>query len=215
MADDFSGHAGDDIWVDAWFSIWYKPRATMRRIVDTDPRKFVLLIAWLAGVLGALNGLVTTAVVELPSNVPHLPHLGLLGVMVAAGLIGIAGILGLYGLGSLYRWSGYLLGGTASRVEVRAALAWSQVPGMYLEVVTIVAALLGLYNPPAQHVGLIQAVIGVWFLLISLKCLGEVHRFSAWRALGAIVLGTLAMAAVLIGLVITLWLAIRFGRSML
>jgi hypothetical protein len=42
-----------------------------------------------------------------------------------------------------------------------------------------------------------------------LKCIGEVHHFSAWRALGAIVVGTLAMLAVIAGIVATIWLAVR------
>jgi hypothetical protein len=34
-----------DVWVDSWFSIWYRPRAAIRAIVDTDARKFVLGLA--------------------------------------------------------------------------------------------------------------------------------------------------------------------------
>ena len=35
---------------------------------------------------------------------------------------------------------------------------------------------------------LIEMVIGIWSLVVLLKCLGEVHGFSAWRALGAVLL---------------------------
>jgi len=38
---------------------------------------------------------------------------------------------------------------------------------------------------------------------------------SAWRALGAILLGTLAIFAVVIGVVATIWLAVWVGRSIL
>jgi hypothetical protein len=61
---------------------------------------------------------------------------------------------------------------------------------------------------------LIESIVGIWIFVISLKCLGEVHHFSAWRALGAILLGTFAMLAVAAGIVITIWLAIRVGRSL-
>ena len=41
MADE----AASDIWVNSWFTIWYEPRATIRRIVDTDAHRFVAGIA--------------------------------------------------------------------------------------------------------------------------------------------------------------------------
>ena len=54
-----------------------------------------------------------------------------------------------------------------------------------------------------------------WVFVITLKCLGEVHRFSAWRALGALVLGALAMFAVVAGVIATIWLAVVVARAML
>jgi hypothetical protein len=65
MADDAAG----DMWVDSWFTIWYRPRATIRRIVETNQRKFVLLIAWLVGAFAALNMQVMAARIDLPANV--------------------------------------------------------------------------------------------------------------------------------------------------
>jgi Yip1 domain len=219
MADQAVDAAAGDVWVDSWLTIWYRPRATMRRIVDTDPRKFVLGIAWLAGALALLNSQVAVATLDLPANAPHFPRLGPTGITIAAFLFGVLGVVGLYGVAALYRWAGGILGGTATAVEVRAALAWSQVPGIYFIVVTIIATMLGLYTAPAPHsvspLNLVETVVGFWVLVISLKCLGEVHRFSAWRALGAILLGTLAILAVVLGVVITVWLAVWVGRAML
>jgi Yip1 domain len=219
MADQAADAAAGDVWVDSWLTIWYRPRATIRRIVDTDPTRFVLGIAWLAGALAVLNNQVATATIDLPANVSHFPRLGPIGITIAAFLLGLLSVVGLYGLAALYRWSGGILGGTATAVEVRAALAWSQVPGLYLVVVTIVATMLGFYTAPAPHtmspLNLVETVVGIWVFVILLKCLGEVHRFSAWRALGAILLGTLAMFAVAAGIVITIWLAVWVGRSML
>jgi hypothetical protein len=216
MAGEAADAAGD-VWVDSWLTIWYQPRATMRRIVDTDPTRFVLGIAWLAGALAALSSQVMAATSGVPTVV-HMPRLGPFGVAIAAFLFGVISVMTIYGLAKLYRWAGGILGGTATTVEVRAALAWAQVPGLYLVAVTIIAAMLGLYTPPAPHtmspLSLVESIIGIWVFVISLKCLGEVHRFSAWRALGAILLGTLAMFGVLVGIVITIWLAVRFGRSL-
>ena len=217
MAGEAADAATGDVWVDSWFTIWYRPRATMRRIVDADPTRFVLGIAWLAGAVALLSSQVTAAPTDFPANVRHWPRLGPIGIAIAAFFFGAISIVSIYGLAALYRWSGKILGGSAQRVEVRAALAWAQVPGLYFAAVTIIATVLGVYTPPAPHtvspLSLIESIIGIWIFVISLKCLGEVHRFSAWRALGAILLGTLAMFGVLVGIVITIWLAVRFGRG--
>jgi Yip1-like protein len=217
MAAEAADAAADDVWVDSWFTIWYRPRATMRRIVDTDPTRFVLGIAWLVGALGVLSSQVIVATTDFPADVPHLPQLGPIGIAIAAFVSGAISVVSLYGLAALYRWSSHILGGSAQRVEVRAALAWSQVPGLYLAVVLIIATVLGLYTPPASHtvspLGLIESIVGIWVFVITLKCLGEVNHFSVWRALGAVVLGTLATLSVVLGLAITIWLAVRFGRG--
>src|SRR5713226_6970140 len=113
MADEAADAATGDVWVDSWLTIWYRPRTTIRRIVDTDPRKFVLGIAWIAGALAVLNSQVMLATIELPAHVPHLPRLGPIGVAIAALFCGVLSVLGLYGLAALYRWAGHILGGTA------------------------------------------------------------------------------------------------------
>lgn len=219
MADEAASYAAGDVWVDSWLSIWYRPRATIRRIVDTDARKFVLIIAWLGGALAAINSQIATTSVELPANVPHFPRLGPIGITIAAIIFGVLGIIGIYGLAPLYRWSGQMLGGTATTVEVRAALAWSQVPGIYFVIVTLIATMLGVYTTPMPHttspLNVVESLVGIWIFVISLKCLGEVHRFSAWRALGAILLGTLSILVVVAGVVITIWLAVWVGRAIL
>ena len=216
MADEVAAAAADDIWIDSLVTIWYRPRATIRQIVNTDPRRFVLGIAWLTGALGVLNSQVMLATIDLPPRVPHLPRLGSIGIAIAAFICGALGVAILYGFGALFRWAGYILGGTATAVEVRAALAWAQVPGLYLAVVMIFAAAFGLYAPLATAAafpaGLIRSIFGIWLFVILLKCLGEVHRFSAWRALSAMLLGFFAVFAVAAGIVITIWLAVLVSR---
>lgn len=219
MADEVADAATGKVWTGSWLTIWFRPRATIRRIVDSDPRRFVLGIVWIAGALTVLNSQVTAAAIDLPRNAPHMPRLGSTGIAVAAFACGVLSVVLLYGLGALYRWAGSMLGGTATAVEVRAALAWAQVPGLYLMIATITAAALGLYTPAVPHsaspFSLIESIIGLWVFVISLKCLGEVHRFSAWRALGTIMLGTFAVFAVVAGIVLTIWLAVRVSHSLI
>ena len=53
LAED---NGGPDLWISAWFTIWTSPRVTIRRIVNADPHKFVLGIAWFVGALTVLDG---------------------------------------------------------------------------------------------------------------------------------------------------------------
>jgi Yip1 domain len=215
MADAVAG----DIWVDSWFSIWYRPRATIRAIVETDPRKFVLGLAWFAGALAGLNSQVMLATADLPSNFPHFPRLGPFGIAMVALFSGLLSIASIYGLGALYRWAGAILGGTATAAEVRAAMVWAQVPELYLMVVIIIATVLGFNTPtipPSTSLfSVVESIVGIWVFVITLKCLGEVHRFSVWHALGAILLGALAIVAVVIGIIAAIWLAVVAARSLL
>ncbi len=214
MADE----AASDIWVNSWFTIWYEPRSTIRRIVDTDAHRFVVGIAFVSGAMAAIYSQVAASTVNI-SELPHLPHFGTIGLTVGAIISGVLSVISLYGLAALYRWSGHILGGTATRVEMRSALAWAEVPGLYLGLANIVAALIGFEGPGAPSVlsasGVVDSIAGIWIFVILLKCIGEVHHFSAWRALGAIILGFLAMIAVVVAIVGAIWLAVAIGRSIL
>src|SRR5487761_1902693 len=207
MADE----AASDIWGNSWFTIWYEPRATIRRIVATDAHRFVVSIAFVSGAMAAFYSQVAASTTSV-SSLPHLPHFGTIGLTVGTIISGVLSIISLYGLAALYRWSGHMLGGTATRVEMRSALAWAEVPGLYLGLASIVAALIGSDAPGAPSVvsasGVVDFIAGIWIFVISLKCIGEVHHFSAWRAIGAIILGFLAMVAVVVAVVGTIWLAV-------
>jgi hypothetical protein len=214
MADE----AASDIWVNSWFTIWYEPRSTIRRIVDADAHRFVVGIAFVSGAMAAIYSQVAASTVNI-SELPHLPHFGTIGLTVGAIISGVLSVISLYGLAALYRWSGHILGGTATRVEMRSALAWAEVPGLYLGLANIVAALIGFEGPGAPSVlsasGVVDSIAGISIFVILLKCIGEVHHFSAWRALGAIILGFLAMIAVVVAIVGAIWLAVAIGRSIL
>ena len=79
---------------------------------------------------------------------------------MSATLVGIAlvgtifGIIGLYWSGACFRWSGKLLGGHASPAEIRAALAWGQLPialGVVLCLAVLGAMKLGVGYVPFDH----------------------------------------------------------------
>ena len=199
--------AGDSITY--FLTIWTEPRATIRRIVDTDPTRYVIALAAVGPAIGALAGQWSKAL----GNNAALPVLWPIWVAVSVAIQAALGVLVLFVMGAVFKWSGSLLGGVASQIEVRAALAWSQVPAITAEIVLLIAVLLGVPMPHAApgtlpHIDpafykviVVEGVLGIWGLVVSLKCMGEVHRFSAWRALVAILIPPL-IVLVAIGFIV-------------
>jgi Yip1 domain len=192
-----------------WITIWTSPRATIRRIVDVEPRYQVVFLATLAGALSGLESAWSRPPTAAIPGIGSWPML----VVTFVVLGGILGIIGLYINGALLKWSGAFLGGSATQVEVRAALAWGEIPAIVAMAVGVISILLGAGAPltalasgsiegPSLGTTLFHAVLGIWSFVITLKCLGEVHRFSAWRALGAMAIVLLAAAVVLGGVLL-------------
>jgi hypothetical protein len=201
--------------ISPFFSIWIEPRATIRRIVDSDPTRNVLA---LAAIGPAINSLISqwSAVIN---GTAHPSVLWPLWVAFSVAIQAALGILFLYIFAAVFRWSGSLLGGTATGVEVRAALAWSQVPAIVAEIILLFALFAGvpmpkmlpgrlpLIDPAFYKVMVVEGVLGIWGFIISLKCVGEVHRFSAWRAFLAILIPPI-IVLVIVGLGVFLFASI-------
>jgi len=182
-----------------WLTIWVKPRQTIRRIIESDPKHQVVILAMLAGVSRALD----RAASRNAGDALSLPVI--LAICVVAGPIG--GLPSLYIAGALLRWTGSWLGGKASSEEVRAAIAWSSVPmicTLPLWIPKLVLYRNELFQssmPRVQAIPLlalpllgfvaIEITVTIWAFVVLLKCLGEVHGFSAWRALVALTLAFL------------------------
>ncbi|HKN01570.1 MAG TPA: YIP1 family protein [Candidatus Binataceae bacterium] len=187
-----------------FFTIWVEPRATIRRIVESDPRRNVIALAMIGGGLGMLASSWFTALANPASTTALWP----VGVALKVVLGAVWGIVGLYSGAWLIGLACRVLGGVASSLELRAALAWGNLPEITATALTIAVVLLGLVSPPEiRHGGLrwttgakidltlLNGSLGIWGIVLQMKCLGEVNRFSAWRALGAVVL-TIAVLVV-------------------
>jgi Yip1-like protein len=184
-----------------WATIWTRPRATIRRIVETDVRYRVTVLAVLSGALVWLERRWSN-----PSAASAFPMLVVISVLVGA----ILGVVELYLNGILLKWAGSALGGVGSYAEVRAAIAWSRVPVIVALAIGILAILLGTDGPMlgAESSGsgtgllLLHGALVLWGFVVMLKCIGEVHRFSAWRALGSMVLVVAVIAIIIVALIV-------------
>ena len=175
-----------------WVSIWLRPRATIQKIVDTDPERHVVALAAMSGIVQMLGN---------ASDRNLGDRVGLPVVLTMALLLGpFAGLIGVYLWALLLKWTGRWIGGHASAVQLRAAIAWAGVP-IIVGGVAFVGALLIAgkelfteatpwldHNPGwallAYGLLIIQFVTVGWGIVVSLKTVGQVQGFSAWRALG-------------------------------
>ncbi len=186
-----------------WLSIWFKPRQTIRQIVDANPRRGVLPLAIAAGAATfVMSGL------GLAMRAGMSPWLAL---PMCLGLGTLTGLLWLYLFGWLYRWVGSWFGGQAKNVDVRAAIAWVEVPRFVVFVMWLIMFLL-VQDPTAAEgelsaaaflafllFGVVALTVWVWRLVLACHALGEVHRFSAWKGLA-----TLAIPNGIIGVVVVI-----------
>jgi hypothetical protein len=185
-----------------WATIWTRPRATIRRIVDIDVGYQVTFLAILSGALIWLERRWSN-----PSTAAAFPMLVVFAVIVGA----VAGIIELYVNGALLKWAGSALGGVGSYAEVRAALAWSRVPIIVAVSIGVLAILLGTGSPmlgdedfssPGTSILFVHGALVLWGFVVMLKCIGEVHRFSVWRALGSLGLVVLGIAIAVVAVIL-------------
>ena len=172
-----------------FLEIWIRPREVIRNIVDTNPTRYVILLAAISGFFESL---------EQASDKNYGDSMSLIFIFIMALFVGsIFGIIGLYISGALVKWTGGWIGGEGTSEEIRAAIAWGAVPKIITNIILLIPTLLifgrdlySSYIPPIPGVKfftipllLLGSIGGIWSLVVGLKCLGEVQGFSAWKAL--------------------------------
>jgi hypothetical protein len=178
-----------------FLTIWLKPRGTIRGIVDRDPGRHVL---WLSMVWGVAESLSFSANGNLGDKYPLMP---ILGGSLAAGIV--AGPLLNVIFAALLTWVGGWLGGRGKPIQLRAAFAWSYITEtpivlLWMGVLSIFGIRFfqeaGLDDPTEVEAILLIAFpictisLLIWSFVILIKTVAEVHEFSAWKALGTILI---------------------------
>jgi hypothetical protein len=195
MGGKFSGNP--------WLDIWLEPRATIRQIVNFDPKFRFILLSWIYGLPVILNFAQNSSLIEtlplwaiLAAALIVSPFIGALGITVGALLL---------------TWTGKWIGGKATFNQVRASVAWSNVPN--LVTIALWVVLLGVFGSQvfssgfsdAAFVGyqagvifivfLVESIATIWGFIILLHTLGEVQGFSAWKALLNVVIPLVIVVA--------------------
>jgi signal peptidase I len=117
-----------------WATIWLSPRQTIERIVATRPTHLVLPLAMLGMVAGLYVQLVSVGLAGL------LGDWWLAVGFVVAGAV--SGLVWLFPSALVLSWIGRLLGGEATARQLRAVIAWSEVPVILGALVALIIAAL-------------------------------------------------------------------------
>jgi hypothetical protein len=149
--------------------------------------------------------------------------MGIVPIFLIAAIAGpVSGIITLFVSGWLLTITGRWLGGLADGVSLRSAIAWASVIQLWAALIWIPEiALFGSEmfttempildaNPGYAEVlgalASLRGVLGIWGLVVYLKCIGEVQGFSAWRALGSVLLTTALVIGIAFAVVLPLML---------
>ncbi|WNF38342.1 Yip1 family protein [Bacillaceae bacterium IKA-2] len=168
-------------------TVWFKPRATIRGLLDNPNPKFIYSIITIYGVVIVLN---------------HLSHIGigdddmsLTFILLTAVFLGpIIGFIWYYLLGALFKWVGSLLGEKGSYRDLRLTLVCYAIPSVVLLGLWIISLILfGIDNFNKSSVeipiifflivGPITLLIIIWSIVILVNCFSETHKFSKKKAL--------------------------------
>ena len=195
-----------------WFSMWTKPRATMQQIIEHDPKHMVMILVMISGFSNVLD----RASMRSLGESHDWPY-----IMLMAAVAGpIAGLVGLYVFSALLVWTGKWLDGKAPIEHIQSAIAWSSVPiiwnllllppalllfgqELFTDDMPIISGNSGLLAAFMVYC-LIEVVIGIWSVVIFLKCLGQVQQFSAWKALGNALMAILVVVIPIVLLIMVL-----------
>jgi hypothetical protein len=184
-----------------WRHLWTQPRACIRQLTSSPHLPTLLALSAGAGVVQVLDK-------ASNGNAGHQFSLFTI-IGVAAVLGSIFGIVSLYLYSALARLTGKWLGGKASYSNVLCAFGWSSLPSipqllLWLPILAVSGS--DMFTEATPHIddsifaasvvtlgGGAQVVLAIWGMVMLCKCLGEVQGFSAWKALGSLLLAGLCL----------------------
>lgn len=166
-----------------FFLIWKNPRKAIRKLLQSNPRHLVIPLAFSVG-LERLLFLANQQSLGLNYN-----YAVILSACVALAVV--YAFVWLYLFGELLYLIGRLFGGSAPRVHMRAALAWSGAPKLISLIVWI--ALL-VFSPdyafikmtegiPLLFLYLIMIIPGIWSAAVLILTIQEVQNFPIGTAI--------------------------------
>jgi len=179
-----------------WRSVWFSPTATIDRVLATNPRQQVLLLA----VLSAISYILARFILAFGSS-PSLLDWRVFAAIVVIGVVG--GIVSLYLAGWFVGWVAWLFGGRAPMTAIRAAMVWGGAPSA-IGVLVCLAAFLVLVRfevatPSAllRPLELIVSILGAWGLIWFLVMFSRIEGFGFWRTVLSFIVGSFVLSLII------------------
>ena len=177
----------DKLEVNPWFSVWCRPRRTIRAIIETNSNHGFHWLAFLYGFMMMLN--ISRSL--FLGTAYSMPAIFLFSLVLAWPI----GYVSFNISSALFFWTGKWLRRRGSYSQVRAAIAWSNVPVIVNLITWLI--LMGAYGPGLFADGFgkdggvslfqimlcVQFIVNVWGFVIFLHAYGEVQGCSAWMSL--------------------------------
>ncbi len=187
-----------------FFTIWYKPRQTIQKIIDSNPRHLVWLLAALYGITCTIDPSMAEDMVDAYD---------LSTILIFAVLLGpFFGFLVLELNTILTYWVGKWIGGKASKVNIRAVYAWTFIPLILVSFIYISEIILlgdAAYSSDKNiiktnvklrysYIGLelLEGILNIWYFFIVAKCVSQVQEFSLLKAIGNLFLMAIPIVVV-------------------
>ena len=148
----------------------FVPRKTIQQVLETDPKRHVILLAACAGIASVLSFF-------LGANISLIEWRTVLALILGGSAFGV---ISLFVSTALYRWTGRWIGGAASLVELRAAYAFGSLPLIWA---LPVCALILVIPGAAPIAGYVMSVLNVWSVVVFLIMIATVQQFKFWKTM--------------------------------
>ncbi|MDE3174966.1 MAG: signal peptidase I [Pseudomonadota bacterium] len=183
--------------VNPWFALWFRPRAAIDAALARGPGATPLLIAVAAALFGAITALADNAALEAAWPGPRT---WIVAAAAAAIIVALA-VVGYYLNGWLLNAAAHLFAGRGTARATRAAVAWSVVPLLAVDLVVLASVWMwpGSAAPAGWQVAMsgVRVFASLWSLGLALSMLGHVQGFDGYRAFAALLIGSLLPALVI------------------
>lgn len=199
-----------------WLSIWTRPRLTIAEIVRTKPSYRFFLFCFIYGFVALLQGAQQADLGTQFSAGPILLVSAIAGFFLGFVFLSISSLL--------LMWTGRWIKGKGTYHEVRAAVAWSNVPvAVDLIIWLALAAVFGpflftqdfasvaflqssdisaLLTPQVVlliGLGIVRLALNIWSIVILIGSLSQVQGFSIFKAiLNILIAVALVIAAIIL-----------------
>ena len=187
-----------------WTQMWVKPKESIRKIINFNPNYRLFVLSYLYGFVSLIS-LSQSMSLGQAINIYFI-------ILICLILAPVWGFL-VFSFSSIFVYfTGKWLKGNANYQQIRAAIAWSNVPilgNLVLWVILFVLFGTKLFqNFPKEYmltniqtaitfaISLLQLVLSIWVLILYINTLAEVQKFSIIKAIFNIIISVVIFIAI-------------------